>query len=256
MLIDTHLHLYKEYYKDIDKVIKEAKENKVYYLINNGCEKNSNKEVIESIAKYQNVYGAIGIHPEEVENYSLEDIEYIKNNIDNAKIVAIGEIGLDYHYSKDNKEKQKELFAKQLMIAEENKLPVIVHSREATEDTINILKKYQVKGVIHSFSGSLEVAKLFIKMGFLLGINGVITFKNCNLKEIIKNIGLENIILETDAPYLTPVPNRGKQNSPKYILDIAEFIADVFDITLDEVATITTNNVKKLYTKMVIEENQ
>ena len=142
------------------------------------------------------------------------------------------------------------------MIAEENKLPVIVHSREATEDTINILKKYQVTGVIHSFSGSLEVAKLFIKMGFLLGINGVITFKNCNLKEIIKNIGLENIILETDAPYLTPVPNRGKQNSPKYILDIAEFIADVFDITLDEVATITTNNVKKLYTKMVIEKNQ
>lgn len=256
MLIDTHLHLYKEYYKDIDKVIKEAKENKVYYLINNGCEKNSNIEVIKSIDKYQNVYGAIGIHPEEVENYSLEDIEYIKNNIDNAKIVAIGEIGLDYHYSKDNKEKQKELFAKQLMIAEENKLPVIVHSREATEDTINILKKFKVTGVIHSFSGSLEVAKLFIKMGFLLGINGVITFKNCNLKEIIKNIGLENIILETDAPYLTPVPNRGKQNSPKYILDIAEFIADVFDITLDEVATITTNNVKKLYTKMVIEKNQ
>ena len=166
MLIDTHLHLYKEYYEDIAKVIKEAKENKVYYLINNGCEKNSNKEVIESIAKYQNVYGAIGIHPEEVENYSLEDIKYIKNNIDNAKIVAIGEIGLDYHYSKDNKEKQKELFAKQLMIAEENKLPVIVHSREATEDTINILKKYQVKGVIHSFSGSLEVAKLFIKMDY------------------------------------------------------------------------------------------
>lgn len=256
MLIDTHLHLYKEYYKDIENVIREAKDNKVNYLINNGCEKNSNKEVIDSITKYKNVYGALGIHPEEVESYTDEDIEYIKQNLGNPKIIAIGEIGLDYHYSKDNKEKQKELFAKQLMIAEEKKLPVIVHSREATEDTINILKKYQVKGVIHSFSGSLEVAKIYINMGFLLGINGVITFKNCNLKDIIKDIGIENIILETDAPYLTPTPNRGKQNSPKYILDIAEFIADVFDITLDEVATITTNNVKKLYTKMVIEKNQ
>ena len=256
MLIDTHLHLYKEYYKDIDKVIKEAKENKVYYLINNGCEKNSNKEVIESIVKYRNVYGAIGIHPEEVENYSLEDIEYIKNNINNAKIVAIGEIGLDYHYSKDNKEKQIDLFEKQLKIAEETNMPVIIHSRESTEDTINILKKYQVKGVIHSFSGSLEVAKIYINMGFLLGINGVITFKNCNLKDIIKDIGIENIILETDAPYLTPTPNRGKQNAPKHILDIAKYIADVLNISLEEVIKVTTNNVKKIYTKMVIEESQ
>ena len=256
MLIDTHLHLYKEYYEDIENVIREAKENKVKYLINNGCEKDSNKEVIESITKYKNVYGALGIHPEEVESYADEDIEYIKQNLKNPKIIAIGEIGLDYHYSKDNKEKQIALFEKQLKLAEEFNMPVIIHSRQATEDTINILKKYKVTGVIHSFSGSLEVAKIYINMGFLLGINGVITFKNCNLKDIIKDIGLENIILETDAPYLTPVPNRGKQNAPKYILDIAKFIAEVLNVTEEEVEFITTNNAKKLYIKMVIEENQ
>ena len=166
------------------------------------------------------MYGAIGIHPEEVENYSLDDIKFIEDNLNNKKVVAIGEIGLDYHYSKENKEKQIKLFELQLDIANKYKVPVIIHSRDATEDTINILRKYNIKGVIHSFSGSLETAKIYIKRGFLLGINGVVTFKNCNLKDILVNIGLNNIILETDSPYLTPVPYRGKQNNPSHILDL------------------------------------
>ena len=253
MLIDTHCHLYSEYYSDIDDIVNLAKKSNVNILINNGCDSKSNKEVIDLLDKYRNMYGAIGIHPEEVDNYSLDDIKFIEKNLNNKKIVAIGEIGLDYHYSKENKEKQIKLFELQLDIANKYKVPVIIHSRDATEDTINILRKYNIKGVIHSFSGSLETAKIYIKMGFLLGINGVVTFKNCNLKDILVNIGLNNIILETDSPYLTPVPYRGKQNNPSHILDIAKYISEIFNVSLEEVSKITTKNVLDLYNKITID---
>ena len=247
MLIDTHCHLYSEYYSDIDDIVNLAKKSNVNILINNGCDSKSNKEVIDLLDKYKNMYGAIGIHPEEVENHSLDDIKFIEDNLNNKKVVAIGEIGLDYHYSKENKEKQIKLFELQLDIANKYKVPVIIHSRDATEDTINILRKYNIKGVIHSFSGSLETAKIYIKMGFLLGINGVVTFKNCNLKDILVNIGLNNIILETDSPYLTPVPYRGEKNSSKYIPFIAEKIANCKNVSLKQVAEITTSNAKYIF---------
>ena len=253
MLIDTHCHLYKEYYSDLDSIIKLSKENMVMYYINNGCDAKSNIEVLESIKKYDNVYGALGIHPEYVSNYTLDDIKFIKDNLSNKKIVAIGEIGLDYYYSKENKSEQIKLLEIQLKLAEKYNMPVIIHSREATEDTINTLKKYKVRGVIHSFSGSLETAKIYIKMGYLLGINGVVTFKNCNLKDTLKEIPIDNIVLETDSPYLTPVPYRGKQNNPSHILDIAKFIGEIYGINVDEVMRITTENVKKLYNKLTIE---
>ena len=251
MLIDTHCHLYKEYYGDIDNIIKLSKENNVMDYINNGCDAKSNIEVLKSVEKYPSVYGALGIHPEYFENYTLDDIKFIEDNLSNPKIVAIGEIGLDYHYSKENKDEQIKLLELQLELAEKYDIPVIIHSREATEDTINTLKKYNVKGVIHSFSGSLETARIYIKMGYLLGINGVITFKNCNLKDTLKEIPIENIVLETDSPYLTPVPFRGKQNNPSHILDIAKFIGKIYDLSLEEVAKVTTDNVKKLYPKII-----
>lgn len=251
MLIDTHCHLYKEYYGDIDNIIKLSKENNVMDYINNGCDAKSNIEVLKSVEKYPSVYGALGIHPEYFENYTLDDIKFIEDNLSNPKIVAIGEIGLDYHYSKENKAEQIKLLELQLELAEKYDIPVIIHSREATEDTINTLKKYNVKGVIHSFSGSLETARIYIKMGYLLGINGVITFKNCNLKDTLKEIPIENIVLETDSPYLTPVPFRGKQNNPSHILDIAKFIGEIYDLSLEEVAKVTTDNVKKLYPKII-----
>lgn len=251
MLIDTHCHLYKEYYGDIDNIIKLSKENNVMDYINNGCDAKSNIEVLKSVEKYPSVYGALGIHPEYFENYTLDDIKFIEDNLSNPKIVAIGEIGLDYHYSKENKDEQIKLLELQLELAEKYDIPVIIHSREATEDTINTLKKYNVKGVIHSFSGSLETARIYIKMGYLLGINGVITFKNCNLKDTLKEIPIENIVLETDSPYLTPVPFRGKQNNPSHILDIAKFIGEIYDLSLEEVAKVTTDNVKKLYPKII-----
>ena len=247
MFTDTHCHIYKEYYENIDEVLKNAKKSNVNRMINNGCDKKSNEEVLELTQKYENIYGAIGIHPENVEEYTKEDLKHIEENIKNKKIIAIGEIGLDYHYTKENKESQKELLESQLKIAEHYHLPVIIHSREATEDTINTLKKYKITGVIHSFSGSLETARIYIKMGYLLGINGVITFKNSKLKEVIKEIPLDNIILETDSPYLTPEPFRGKRNEPARIHEIAKFICELKDISLDELSRITNDNIKRIF---------
>lgn len=247
MLTDTHCHLYSEYYDDIENILKEAKENNIVRYISDGCDLNSNKEMLELSSKYDNIYITLGIHPESVEDYKDEDLLFIKDNLKNKKVIAIGEIGLDYYYSKENKDIQKELFEKQLKIAQDNNLPVVVHSREATQDTIDILKKYKVKGVIHSFTGSLEVAKIYIKMGFVLGVNGVITFKNSNVKDVIKEVGLENIILETDSPYLTPHPYRGKQNAPKYIKEIAEFVANLYNISIEDLSKITNNNIKRIF---------
>ena len=247
MFTDTHCHIYSEYYNNIDSVINESVDNKVNRWINNGCDRESNKEVLSLIDKYNNMYGAIGIHPENVLDYTSSDLKYIEENLNNKKILAIGEIGLDYHFSKDNKEEQIKLLELQLSLGEKYNKPVIIHSREATMDTINILKKYNVKGVIHSFSGSLEIAKEYIKMGYLLGINGVVTFKNSNLKNTLKEISIDNIILETDSPYLTPEPNRGKQNSPKYILGIAKYLCEIYDLSLDELSRITNSNIKRIF---------
>ena len=247
MFTDTHCHIYKEYYESIDNVLENAKDVGINRVINNGCDNKSNKEVLELIDKYPNMYGAIGIHPENVETYTEDDIKYIEDNLKKPKIVAIGEIGLDYHYTKDNKEKQINLFERQLKIAEKYHIPVIIHSREATEDTINCLKKYNITGVIHSFSGSLETAKIYIKMGFILGINGVITFKNSKLKEVIKEIDLENIIFETDSPYLTPEPFRGQKNEPARIINIAEFICNLKNIDKSQASIITNENIKRIF---------
>jgi len=247
MFTDSHCHLYDEYYENIDEIITLAKDNNVTRFINNGCDLKTNREVLDKITKFDNMYGAIGIHPEYVDNYTLDDIKFIENNISNKKVIAIGEIGLDYYYTKENKEEQKELFEIQLKLAEKYNLPVIVHSRDATLDTINTLKKYKVNGLIHSFSGSLETAKEYIKMGYLIGVNGVITFKNANIKDVIKEIPLEYLVLETDSPYLTPVPYRGKQNNPSHIIDIAKFICELKNISLDELSKITNSNLKRIF---------
>lgn len=247
MFTDTHCHIYKEYYESIDNVLENAKDVGINRVINNGCDNKSNKEVLELIDKYPNMYGAIGIHPENVETYTEDDIKYIEDNLKKSKIVAIGEIGLDYHYTKDNKEKQINLFECQLKLAEKHHIPVIIHSREATEDTINCLKKYNITGVIHSFSGSLETAKIYIKMGFILGINGVITFKNSKLKEVIKEIDLENVIFETDSPYLTPEPFRGQKNEPARVINTAEFVCNLKGIDKSQASIITNENIKRVF---------
>lgn len=251
--VDTHCHVFKSDYANIDEILKNASNKYIKYVINNGSNNETNKEVLELIKKYPNMYGAIGIHPEDVEGVMPDDIKFIEDNLGNEKIVAIGEIGLDYYYTKENKEEQIKLFESQLALAEKYNMPVIVHSRDATEDTINSLKKFKCKGVIHSFSGSLETAKIYIKMGYLLGVNGVITFKNAKIKDVIKEVGLKNIVLETDSPYLTPVPFRGTQNNPGHVLEIAQFVADLYNISLEELAEQTNKNITEMYKKIKLD---
>lgn len=251
--VDTHCHIFKSDYENINEILENASNNHIKYVIDNGSNNQTNKEVLELIKKYPNMYGAIGIHPEDVDGVMPDDIKFIEDNLSNEKIVAIGEIGLDYYYTKENKEEQIKLFESQLSLAEKYNIPVIVHSRDATEDTINSLKKFKCKGVIHSFSGSLETAKIYIKMGNLLGVNGVITFKNAKIKDVIKEVGLKNIVLETDSPYLTPVPFRGTQNNPGHVLEIAQFVADLYNISLEELAEQTNNNITNMYKKMKLD---
>ena len=247
MFIDTHCHLFHEYYEDIDEIVKKLKDSGIKAIINNATNRLDIDEVLESINKYDLIYGAIGIHPEFVDSYREEDLKYVEEHINDSKVVAIGEIGLDYHYGKENREKQIELFEKQLALAEKYDKPVIIHGRDATEDTINSLKKFKVRGSMHSFSGSYETAMIYLKMGLLLGINGVVTFKNCNLIEVIKRVGIDKIFLETDSPYLTPVPYRGQRNDSSHINDIVDFISKEMGVSREEISNITNSNVSKCF---------
>lgn len=247
MLTDSHCHITKEYYENIDEIVNNAKDNQVYKFINNATGFNDIDEVIEISKKYDNIYYTLGIHPENLtlEFSKLHDI--IFKNINDNKFIGIGEIGLDYHYCKDEKDDQIKLLDYQLSLAEELDLPVVIHSRDATMDTIDVLKRHNCRGVIHCFSGSLETAKIYLKMGYYIGVGGVLTFKNANIKDVIKEIPLDRILLETDSPYLAPVPFRGERNEPKNILSIAEFLANLKEVTLEEVMKITENNIKNLY---------
>ncbi len=243
-MIDTHCHLSAIDYDNLEELIVDIKKNDII-CINNGVDKESNNEVLSLSSKYSNIYAAIGFHPSEVEKIESNYIEYIESNISN--VVAIGEIGLDYHYGKENIQKQKELFENQLLLAEKYNKPVIIHSRDAIMDTYEILKKYKVKGVLHAFSGSLEMANKFIDLGFKLGIGGVITFKNCNLKDIISKIDISNIVLETDSPYLSPEPVRGKKNTPLNLKYIVQYISNLKNISCDDVIKITNDNANSIF---------
>lgn len=247
MYIDTHCHLSREDYDDIDKVIEENKNANIDKIVVSGCSRESIEEVMDLKDRYDMVYVTIGYHPEYADTVTESDLDYLKSLLGEKKIIGIGEIGLDYHYTKENKDKQIWLFEEQLKIADVFNLPVVIHSRDATMDTINTLKKYKVKGIIHCFSGSLETANIYISMGFLLGIGGVVTFKNSKLKDVVKEVSLESIVLETDSPYLAPVPFRGKINSSKYLEFIANFIADIKNISLEELAEITSRNASSLF---------
>ena len=247
MFIDTHCHLSREDYDDIDLVIKENRKAGVNKIIISGCSKDWIDESLELSKQYEDVFVTLGYHPSEVEMVDDLLLDDLRNKLKSNNVVGLGEIGLDYYYGKDNKNQQLELFEKQLKIAEEMGLVVVIHSRDATEDTINCLKKYNVTGVIHCFSGSVETAQIYVNMGYKLGIGGVVTFKNSKLYEVVKEVGLENIVLETDSPYLTPTPFRGQKNSSKYIPLIAECIADILNTSVQNVADITTNNACNLF---------
>lgn len=247
-MIDTHCHISIEDYDDIDLVIKEALESGISKIIISGCTKDSIVESLKIAADYSCIYVTIGYHPSEADLITTDDLLLLEKQIQSFPVVGIGEIGLDYHYGRENIDKQKNLFRKQLELAEKYHLPVVIHSRDATEDTISILKEFpNVKGDIHCFSGSKETAKIYISMGYMIGIGGVVTFKNSNLYKVVEEIGIHSILLETDAPYLTPSPYRGTINSSKYIPLIAEKIADILNISIQEVSDITTENATRLF---------
>ena len=244
-MIDTHCHIFKEYYSNIDEIITSSD----VYMIVAGVDDKSNLEVIELVNKYDKVYGVIGIQPEEVSNMTSNSIKIIEDNIDNPKIVGIGEIGLDYHWDDSNKEKQKEVFRKMLDIASKNNKTVVIHSRDAIKDTYDILKDYKnLKVVLHCYSSSLDMAKEFIKMNVMLGIGGVVTFKNSKkLVEVVKDIPIDNLVLETDSPYLSPEPYRGTTNIPNNIKFVAQKIAQIKNISYEEVIEKTTKNAIKQF---------
>lgn len=244
MLIDTHCHLSSDDYDNIEEILS----NKDCIMVASGCNDKTNKEVLELVSKYDNVYGTLGIHPEEIDNISDNSFKFIEENLNNSKIVAIGEIGLDYYWVKDNKEKQIEIFEKQLKLAQKYNKPIVVHSRESIQDTYNILKKYKLKGTIHCFSSSLEMAKEFIKLGYKIGVGGTVTFKNSKkLQEIIKEIDLKDILLETDSPYLSPEPFRGKKNKPSNVYFVALKISELKEMEINDVISQTNSNAIELF---------
>ena len=248
MYIDTHCHLSLEDYDDIDQVLLDNKEVGIGKMILSGCTRESITETLGFVEKYDYLYATIGYHPSEALLTGEEDLQLLEEQIQQKKVVGVGEIGLDYHYGKEDMEEQKELFRKQMKIAEKYQMPVVIHSRDATQDTISILKEFpKVKGDIHCFSGSVETAKEYVSMGYKIGIGGVVTFKNSQLYKVIESIGIQNILLETDAPYLAPDPFRGHQNSSKYIPYISKKVSEILNMEVKDVENITTKNAISLF---------
>lgn len=243
MFIDTHMHIGNSFGINPDKYIENANNKGVKLLIASFCEKNDLEDANIFTNKYSCLYACVGYHPEIANDIEEKDYEILENIIkSNKKIVAIGEIGLDYHWDKENKDKQREVFRRQLSLAEKLNLPVVIHTRDAIQETYEILKEYKVHGVMHCFSGSIEMAKKFIDLGFCLGIGGVVTFKNSKLYQVIEAVNLKNILLETDSPYMAPVPVRGSVNESSNIPYIAKRVAEIKKISVTEVAKTTTKN--------------
>lgn len=252
MFIDTHVHLNSnELYQKIDEVINEAISNKVTEFIVVGYDLETSKLALEIANKYPFCFAIIGFHPTEIKDYTDTEYEWLDQMADSSKVIGIGEIGYDFHWDKTTKIEQEKAFIRQIEIAKKHNLPISVHSRDASELTLNTLKTYaypSVKGVMHSYSGSKEMAELFIKLGFKLGISGPVTFKNGKaMKETVEKVSIYNLISETDSPYLTPHPYRGSENGPKYIPLIVEKIAELKNMTVEETAKIIRENVKELF---------
>lgn len=254
MLIDSHAHLDDIKYQGIQEdIIKDCKKDNVGIIINPAVSLESSYSSIELANKYDIVYAAVGIHPHEASNITGENLSSIKDLANETKVVGIGEIGLDYYYEYAPRKEQIAVLERQLEIAKEVDLPVIIHSRDAHQDTYDILKKYKegLRGVLHSYSGSWEMAKRYIDLGFYISISGPITFKNARkLPEVVENVPLNRLMIETDSPYLTPVPFRGKVNHPKYVKYIAEKICEVRKCDINELLSSIEDNVKGLFNKI------
>lgn len=248
-IFDTHAHYDDEAFgDDRESLILSLKDRGVVGIVSCGCDISSTVANQNLSHSFDDFYFAAGFHPENLEDFSVEDLEKLEPFFADEKCVAVGEIGLDYHWMNSTKEKQRELFVAQIELAKAKGLPVIVHDREAHGDTLDILKATKPSGVLHCFSGSVEMAREVIKLGMFLGFNGVATFKNARkIPEVIKEIPLDRIVLETDCPYLAPEPHRGKRNDSSFIPFVAQRIGEILGISAQEVLDITNKNARALY---------
>ncbi|XFA98216.1 TatD family hydrolase [Candidatus Izemoplasma sp. B36] len=258
MLFDSHAHINDLKLIDrIEEIIDNALKNEINKIVCVGYDKESSLNAIELANQYDIIYAAIGVHPSEANQFNM-DIDWIKDYIDNPKVVAIGEIGLDYYWDKTYKEEQKELFKKQIELANQYKKPFIVHMRDATNDTYELIKSTKnndISGVMHCYSASKESMQQFIDLGMYISLAGPVTFKNAKTpKEVAKEIPLDKLLVETDCPYLAPTPFRGKVNEPKNVLYIAKEIAKIKDISFEELSKHTYKNTCKLFNIEMKEE--
>lgn len=252
MIFDTHAHYSDERFEeDRDTLLSGMEEMGVGRIVEVGAGIQSTIDALTLANQYEFIYAAVGIHPEDVERLEESHMEWLKELARNEKVVAIGEIGLDYYYEEPPREMQKHWFIRQLQTAAEVGMPVIIHSREAAQDTLEIMRQHcawENGGVIHCFSYSPEIAQIYLQKGFFIGIGGVVTFKNSKkLKEVVQMAPLEQLVLETDCPYLTPVPYRGKRNDSGYLIHVVDMIAELKNITREEVIAITERNAERLY---------
>ena len=258
MIFETHAHYDDEKFdEDIVELLSHLlREKNIGKIVNVGASFRGCKDSLSLAETYDNVYAALGIHPEEIDDMSEENLNWIGANSANPKVVAIGEIGLDYYWVKDEegRAKQREWFEKQLKLAKEVKLPVIIHSRDAAEDTFNTIKRYNTqsdKGIVHCYSYSKELALEYVKMGWYIGVGGVVTFKNGKkLVQTVESIPIESIVIETDCPYMAPEPFRGQRNSSEYLKYVVEKIADIKGMSSEEVEKITYQNALNIYKKV------
>jgi len=251
MFVDTHCHLdFEQYNDDREQVIQRAIKNKITSIITIGIDKKTSKKAIELAEKFAIIFAAVGIHPNDSKDVDEEMIKKIGEMAQHKKVVAIGEIGLDYYRNYSPIDTQQKIFRRQLQLAIELELPVIVHNRNANEDIVKILideKAYKVSGVLHSFSGDLNTLNQALNRNFFISFTGPVTFKNTNYDMLINKTPLEQLLLETDSPFLAPVPFRGKRNEPSYLKYTAEKIAKIKNISIEELAQITSENAKNLF---------
>lgn len=252
MLIDSHVHLDdRRYDKDRDRIIKGLKDDGIELVLNIGADLQTSIASVSLAEKYDNVYAVVGVHPHSAKEVDDSTLEILKSFASRDKVVAIGEIGLDFHYDNSPRDVQRKWFRKQLELAKEVDLPVVIHSRDATQETFDIIKEAQdgkLRGVLHCYSDSVEIALEYIKLGFYISLGGPVTFNNAKVpKEVAKAVPLDKLLIETDSPYLTPTPNRGKRNEPAYVRFVAAEIAELREISFDDLVKATNKNTKELF---------
>jgi len=251
-LVDTHAHLdFPRFDKDRKEVIERAIDGGVKIIVNIGSSMTSSRNSVELSRRYNEIYSVVGIHPHNADSFNLNVSKKLESLSENKKVVAIGEIGLDFHYDNSPREKQKQAFRAQLRLAKSLDLPVVIHTRDADEETLKILREEnadKIGGIMHCFASDKKMASEILDLGFYIAFGGLITFKNLNnLREVVKEVPINKILVETDAPYLTPDPYRGKRNEPLYVKYVAEKISEIKGLSKEEIAKKTTQNAKKVY---------